>query len=368
MAALGGLGDFLIQRATVRPGVAIFLVGLFVLVLSATAIVTSFLIAVIYSYLVVDLYGELAEDATFDREGLTAPDVAAFLKVNRIRPWMLWTAAAAVLVISVASSAVAIESMDLMRPIEVSAHRGASAHAPENTLAAIELAIVEQADYAEIDVQETSDGVVILLHDTDLMKVAGDPRRIHEVTLEELQQIDVGSKFSEEFAGERVPTLAEAIDTAKGRIKLNIELKFTRNAEALVDRVLAILEEKQFDDVIMMSLDLNGILEVRKKDPDRFIGHLVTAAVGDVTRSDVDFLAPSHSKVNDSFIRSARGAGKQVHAWTVNEEADMLAMIVVGVDNLITDYPGRARQVLADRAEWSDLELMLLKLHHRLRK
>src|SRR5262249_52464607 len=108
----------------------------------------------------------------------------------------------------------------------VTAHRGNAHAAPENTLAAIRKAIESGADYAEVDVQRTADGVVVLLHDRDLKRVAGDSRRLDTLTHAEVRKLDVGSWFDPSFAGERVPTLAEVIELAGGRMKLNIELKF----------------------------------------------------------------------------------------------------------------------------------------------
>ena len=95
--------------------------------------------------------------------------------------------------------------------VEVTAHRGSSSSAPENTLSAIRQAIADQADYAEIDVQETLDGVIVVLHDSDLMRVTGKKLNIWETTFAKARKLDAGSWFSPEFAGEKIPTLEEAI-------------------------------------------------------------------------------------------------------------------------------------------------------------
>jgi glycerophosphoryl diester phosphodiesterase len=129
--------------------------------------------------------------------------------------------AVAIVAIAAVLSLAAINRLELDRPVEVTAHRGSSLRAPENTLSAIEAAIDDGADYSEIDVQETADGEVVVLHDEDLMRIAGVDRKIWEVSYAELRDLDAGSWFAPEFAGERVPTLQEAIDVARGRIKLN---------------------------------------------------------------------------------------------------------------------------------------------------
>src|SRR5262249_20771464 len=113
------------------------------------------------------------------------------------------------------------------RPVvEVTAHRGHARAAPENTLSAMRKAIESGADYAEMDVQLTSDGKIVLLHDRDLKRVAGDSRRLDELSYDEVRQLDVGRWFDPAFSGERVPTLAEVINLCRGKIRMNIELKF----------------------------------------------------------------------------------------------------------------------------------------------
>src|SRR5262249_58570925 len=118
------------------------------------------------------------------------------------------------------------------RVASVTAHRGSSRDAPENTLAAIRKAIEQGADYAEIDIHLTADGVPVLLHDEDLQRLAGVARRPDELTLAELQRIDVGSRFSHAFAGEAGPTPAEVIDSTRGRSRPNIQLKPTERGAA----------------------------------------------------------------------------------------------------------------------------------------
>ena len=108
---------------------------------------------------------------------------------------------------------------------EITAHRGSSKMAPENTMAALEAAMEEMADYSEIDVQTTADGIVVLCHDLNLKRVAGVDRALGSMTYSQLEQLDVGSHFSPEFKGERIPTLREVLEACKGRMKLNIELK-----------------------------------------------------------------------------------------------------------------------------------------------
>ena len=167
------------------------------------------------SVLVLELYRE--------RRG-REPEPATTERPPRQARVMLVTAVVGFLVLALALGGIVGELVDVRRDVEVTAHRGSSGRAPENTLSALRAAIEDGADYAEIDVQETADGHVVLLHDTDLERIAGVDRKIWEVELAELKRYDAGSWFGEAFRKERVPTLEEAIDLVSGRLKLNIEL------------------------------------------------------------------------------------------------------------------------------------------------
>ena len=120
--------------------------------------------------------------------------------------------------------------------VEVTAHRGASGLAPENTIASVKKAIELKADYSEIDAQEISDGSIILFHDTSLNRTTGNNGNIWNQTLQTLSQMEAGSWFSEEFTGEKIPLLEEIIDLANDAMKLNIELKMNGTRSYLLKR------------------------------------------------------------------------------------------------------------------------------------
>ena len=247
----------------------------------------------------------------------------------------------------------------------VTAHRGASSGAPENTLASVLLAIEEKANWVEIDVQETSDGQVVVVHDSDLKKIGGSPLKVEESTAEELRQIDIGSWFDPKYQDQRVPLLSEVLATAKGRIGVNIELKYygkkpNQNLEA---KVVAIVEEVEMaSDVIIMSLKQAAVEKIHELRPDWTIGLLTAVAVGDLTRSNVDFLAVNTGLATRSFVRSAHNAGKQVFVWTVNDPAMMSTVIGRGVDSIITDKPALARSVLEQRKELSSIQRLMIEV------
>ena len=245
------------------------------------------------------------------------------------------------------------------------AHRGAAGVAPENTLASIEAALEQGADFVEIDVQESADDVVVVIHDSDLMKVASTDLKVWDATLEGLGQIDIGSWFAPEFADQRVPTLRQVLETARGRAKVTIELKYYGHDKQLEQRVIDLVEDMGMDDqVVVMSLKYGAVEKMRQLRPDWTIGLLTATAVGDLTSLDADFLAVSSGLATRGFIRRARDRGKEVWVWTVNDPVQMFRMINLGVDGVITDQPGLAREVLERRADLNSLERLLVGLAH----
>jgi glycerophosphoryl diester phosphodiesterase len=239
------------------------------------------------------------------------------------------------------------------RPVQVTAHRGHARAAPENTLSAMRKAIESGADYAEMDVQLTSDGKIVLLHDRDLKRVAGDSRRLDELSYDEVRQLDVGRWFDPAFSGERVPTLAEVISLCRGKIRMNIELKFFGSDQRLAQAVAGFVHEQEFDsECLITSLNYEALQAAKRHNPRLRIGLIVAHALGDVSRLDVDALCVRADFLSDELLRSAHRQGREVHVWTVNDQPQMIRLMKRGVDNIITSDPDlgiRARQDWADR-------------------
>jgi glycerophosphoryl diester phosphodiesterase len=245
--------------------------------------------------------------------------------------------------------------------LAVVAHRGAAGKAPENTLASIRQAIADGTDWVEIDVQESADGEVVVVHDSDFMKLAGVDLRVWEATLSQLRAIDVGSWFDPGFAKERVPTLAEVLDIAKGRTKVVIELKYYGHDEQLERRVVDIVEQADMsDEVAIMSLKYEGIRKIRALRPDWTIGLLSATAIGNLARLDVDFLAVASGMASPGFVRRSQAQGKRVFVWTINDAVSLSRMMSLGVDGVITDEPALAREVMAERSGLNSAERLLM--------
>ncbi|MBE9539850.1 MAG: glycerophosphodiester phosphodiesterase [Proteobacteria bacterium] len=253
------------------------------------------------------------------------------------------------------------KSIGLPDQIAVIAHRGAAGAAPENTLAAVRRAIIDGADWVEIDVQETRDGHVVVVHDSDFMKLSRNPLKVWDGDLETIQKIDVGSWFGPEFVGETVPTLAQVLDEVKGQAKLLIELKYYGHDEDLEQRVVDIVESADMvEQVAFMSLKLQGVEKIQALRPQWDVGLLAATSVGDLSKMDVDFLALGQGAVTSRFIKRSHSAGKRVLVWTINDALSLNKWMSMGVDGVITDEPALAGQVLKDRQQMSSAERLLL--------
>ncbi len=235
--------------------------------------------------------------------------------------------------------------------------------APENTMAAIEAAMEEMADYSEIDVQTTADGIVVVCHDLNLKRVAGVDRRLGTMTYDQVSRLDVGSHFSPRFAGERIPTLEEVLEACKGRMKLNIELKNIGNSSSLPEQVAALVREYGMEDqCVITSVKLGYLERVKEMAPELRTGYILAAAYGTYYDNEyIDFISIRSSFVGRKLVEAAHEKGKAVHVWTVNSKTEIEQMKLLGVDNIITDYPVRAREILY-REETTETLMEYLKM------
>lgn len=295
------------------------------------------------------------------------PGLAVGDALGRARAWLrprrAVPVALAVLTVSAAVSALILERMPDIEPVIVTAHRAGPQPAPENTLAALERSIAADADYAEIDVLRTRDGVVVVAHDEDLMRMAGDPRRIAESSYAELRGVVKRPNDGTPPEERRLATLAEFLDRARGRIGLNIELKYYGRDPALAPAVVrAVRAAGQEEDVVLMSLNLNAVRQLARLAPGIPVGYVAAATVGEPTRLPVDFLAASRQSATPRLIRTARSRDIEVHAWTVNRPDEMAQLIERGVHGLITDDPDLAIRVSRELAGLSPVSRLLLRI------
>ena len=256
-----------------------------------------------------------------------------------------------------------VKGLDLETETEIIAHRGASFAAPENTLAAVEAAIQAGADWVEIDVQQTLDDEIVVIHDSDLKKVGRVPLTVAGSTASELREVDVGTWFGEEFSDQRVPLLSEVLELCRDRIGLNIELKYYGGERDMERQVAEIVEAAGMEDqVVVMSLSHAAIRTFRSLRPDWTVGLLSTVVLGNMAGLDVDFLAINGRAASRNLVRHAQGHGKKILVWTINDSVGISTMIVRGVDGIITDEPALAVSVLEQRRELEPFQLILLQL------
>lgn len=287
------------------------------------------------------------------------------LRIRWSRPRML----AAIVLLGCVSAGVGIATIESARSdndVEVTGHRGAAGPFPENSLLAVEQAIADGADWVEIDVQETTDGEVVVIHDSDFKKVASDPRKVWMLSAADVAEIQLRATDGESDVYADVPTLADVLTACQGRAGVTIELKYYGHNDQLEARVIDLVESHEMTDhVVLMSLKAEGIRKVRQLRPGWTVGLLTAVAAGDLTKADVDFLAVSTKLATREFIRRAHRRGKRVHVWTVNDAVAMSTMISRGADNLITDHPALARAVLDEREQMGYIERALIDLAYR---
>jgi glycerophosphoryl diester phosphodiesterase len=279
-----------------------------------------------------------------------------------LRPRRIVPLLAGVAVVSVVVSVLILHRMPEPRPVLVTAHRAGPPPSPENTLAALERAIQAGADFAEIDVLRTRDGVVVVAHDADLMRVAGDRRRIAASSYVDLAGVvkrpDDGSPPEER----RLATLEQFLDRSRDRIGLNIELKYYGPDPTLAPAVVrAVRAASMEDQVVLMSLSADAVMQLSRLAPELSVGYVAAATVGDPARLPVSFLALSRQQATPRAIRAARARGLEVHVWTVNRADAMAELIERGVDGLITDDPALAVRIRRELAGLPPAARLLLR-------
>ncbi|HZG77314.1 MAG TPA: glycerophosphodiester phosphodiesterase [Paenibacillus sp.] len=230
--------------------------------------------------------------------------------------------------------------------VKVIAHRGDVHAAPENTMSSVRAAIAQGADAVEIDVQLSKDGVVVLHHDYTLERVAGVPFPVHELTYPELLALEVKGAWTG-MPTERIATLEEALQEAKGKTKLVVEIKPYGDADELARRTAELVAASGMaSDVYVQSFDYGVLRTVKRELPELKVGQILYAAAGDVSSLDVDFYTISQTMLSERFIRRAHALDREVWVWTVNIERNMRETLTYDVDGVITDYPGKLRSLV----------------------
>ena len=235
------------------------------------------------------------------------------------------------------------DALQRRRPLTC-AHRGGMARAPENTIAALRRAVAAGVDVVEVDVQLTADGHVVVLHDHELSRTTNGVGRTDEVALEGIRRLDAGSWFSPRFRGERVPTLDEVLEWAKGKVYLQIELKvYDNRTELLCQRVLDRLRiQCMKDQVMLISYDHHALRLCKEAEPDILTGAICQARlidpVGVVRSVAADALCVDFQHLRRSEVELLHQAGIAVHSLAPSAEA-VWRLALWGVDIVQSDDP-----------------------------
>ena len=215
-------------------------------------------------------------------------------------------------------------------------HRGAAGHAPENTLAAIWKARSFHADLIEVDLRETNDGHLVLLHDDTIDRTTNKTGPVAGMSLEQVQRLDAGK-------GQRIPTLEEALEIAAGHMGMILELK----VEGIGNDACAIVKRTGFrDPLIYTSFMMDELHRVRQVDPLAKLMVLLPRNLPQDPVADVVAVRASHvglhfSSVTPILLQTYHNLGRLVFTYTVNDPADLQRMRGLGVDGIISDFPDR---------------------------
>ena len=234
------------------------------------------------------------------------------------------------------------------------AHRGACAHAPENTLSSFNLAVEVGADAIELDVKLTRDERAVVIHDPTLDRTTDGKGKVNEHTLEELKQLDAGAKFNARFTGEKIPTLDEVFESVGKRIFINVELtNYTSGNDALIPVVAGIVRRHGLEDsVLFSSFFPKNLVYMRSILTSTPVGLLCLEGIKGIFMRSSFFLKtapeaihPYLRDVSRGLVQREHARGRRVHVWTVNAEEDIKRMFVYQVDGFFTDDPLKALQM-----------------------
>jgi glycerophosphoryl diester phosphodiesterase len=241
----------------------------------------------------------------------------------------------------------------------VMGHRGARGLAPENTMASFQRAIDLGVAY-ELDTMLCASGELVVIHDWELDRLAGVEGQVVETSWEDLSKLDVGSHFSTEFTGERVPLLADALRASTPHVLVNIEVKAERGTDngLVADKLVRLIEEQGIHDRVIVSSFSPLLLEaVRLREPrilrgqiyrgfsayadNSFVEKLVLSRLLFNKKAQPDMLMMDHQRAAPRYVRKMKRRGYRIFTWTVNDPERARELLEMGVDGVITDYPDR---------------------------
>jgi glycerophosphoryl diester phosphodiesterase len=226
------------------------------------------------------------------------------------------------------------------------AHRGASFEAPENTLASVNLAWEQNADAVEIDVYLSKDNKIMVIHDKDTKRTAGEKLVVKESMASDLRKLDVGSFKSPDYKGEKIPFLSEVIETIPEGKKLIVEVKC--GTEILPFLKESFINSGKIGQLVIISFDFDVVAGAKKIMPEvpvywlhfNLAGEYNTKWIEKAREADLDGLNFRYKGISEEFIKSVHDANMEIYAWTVDDPEEAAKLCGFGIDGITTNRPG----------------------------
>jgi glycerophosphoryl diester phosphodiesterase len=240
-----------------------------------------------------------------------------------------------------------------MRKPWVIAHRGASGHAPENTMAAFQRAVELGCGFIETDLQLTRDARFVAMHDATLDRTTNGRGAVHEHTLAELRQLDAGKWFDREFMDQKIPTLEEILEfSRKHDVIFYLEVKYDSALGMHHSLVAALNKAGDAARSIVISFDQSTLAALRQVDTALMMGLLVEEPGIDQPKTAIELgvrqLCPRADFITTDLVDAAHRLDLQVATWTVDEPAQIRSVVAAGVDGIISNFPDRVQAILED--------------------
>lgn len=247
--------------------------------------------------------------------------------------------------------------------ILVTAHRGASGYAPENTMAAIKKALEIGVDRIEVDVQQTSDGVVVCLHDKNLERTTSGKGKVAGLSVDELNSVKANKGFESDFPDEAIPTLQQVFELMDGKTQFVIEIKAgNKTYPGIEENVVTLIRKYKAEKwALVHSFNDKVLKHINQKHPDIRLQKLFVSFSGGLMLdfklhsaklSDYEYcegFGISKGGTKKELVQKIHEQGKVVHVWTVNSTEDIQEIIELGVDGIISNYPDRVKSILSNK-------------------
>lgn len=230
------------------------------------------------------------------------------------------------------------------------AHRGASGTFPENTISSFREAVRLNVESIEFDVHLSKDEELIIIHDSSVVRTTDGSGKVEALTLEEIRKFDAGAKFNSRFSGERIPTLSETLDIMPGNMRLNIHVKaYPSNRATVAEKVIDEIVRRDILESAFFTSDSETVETAKKMNTDINICNLS----GQDSGNYVDFskslgsyiLQPGRQIATRELVEKAHANGMEVNVFYADEEEDMLALVEMGVDGILTNFPERLKKL-----------------------